>query len=41
MLWDFSVRTDHEIEARKPDLLIIDKSKKNFQIPWKSRKMKG
>ena len=26
MLWDFSVRTDHEIEARRPDLLIIDKS---------------
>ena len=32
MLWDFSVRTDHEIEARKPDLLIIDKSEKNCQI---------
>ena len=32
MLWDFSVRTDHEIEARRPDLLIIDKSEKNCQI---------
>ena len=32
MLWDFSVRTDHEIEARKPHLLIIDKSEKNCQI---------
>ena len=25
-------RTDHEIEARRPDLLIIDKSEKNCQI---------
>ena len=32
MLWDFSVRTDHEIEARRPDLLIIDKNEKNCQI---------
>ena len=32
MLWDFSVRTDHEIEARKPDLLIIDKSENNCKI---------
>ena len=32
MLWDFSVRTYHEIEARRPDLLIIDKSEKNCQI---------
>ena len=32
MLWDFSVRTDHTIEARRPDILIIDKSEKNCQI---------
>ena len=32
MLWDYSVWTDHEIEARRPDLLIIDKSEKNRQI---------
>ena len=32
MLWDFSVRTDHEIEARRPDLLITDKNEKNCQI---------
>ena len=31
MLWDFSVQTDHEIESRRPDLLIIDKSEKNCQ----------
>ena len=32
MLWDLSVRTDHEIEAKRPDLLIIDKNEKNYQI---------
>ena len=32
MLWDFSVRTDHEIEARRLDLLSIEKSEKNCQI---------
>ena len=31
MLWDFSIRTDHDIEARRPDLLIIDKKAKNCQ----------
>ena len=29
MLWDFSIRTDHDIEASRPDLLIIDKREKN------------
>ena len=24
-LWDFSIRTDHEIEARRLDLLVINK----------------
>jgi len=32
MLRDLSVRKDHEIEARKPDLLITDKSETNCQI---------
>ena len=32
MLWDLSVRTDHEIETRRPDLLIIDKRENNCQI---------
>ena len=31
MLWNLSVRTDHEIEPRRPDLLIIDK-RENCQI---------
>ena len=29
---DFSIRTDHEIEARRPDLLIINKRENNCQI---------
>ena len=32
LLWDFSVRTDHEREARSPDLVIIDKRDKSCQI---------
>ena len=25
ILWDFSIQTDHVIEARRPDLLVVDK----------------
>ena len=32
LLWDFSVRTDHEIGARRPDLMIIDKRGRSCQI---------
>ena len=32
LLWDFSVRTDHEIGARRTDLVIIDKRDKSCQI---------
>ena len=32
MLWDFRVRTDHEIEARRLDLIIINKREYNRQI---------
>ena len=32
MLWDFSTRPDHEIEARRPDLLMIDNKENNCQI---------
>ena len=31
MLWDFSIRTDHEIEARRLDLLVIDQNKEQLQ----------
>ena len=32
LLWDFEVQTDHHIEARRPDLIIVDKEKKTCQI---------
>ena len=31
-LWDFSIRTDHELGARSPDLLIVNKREKSCQI---------
>ena len=31
-LWDVSVRTDHEIRARRPDFVIIDKKHRSWQI---------
>ena len=32
ILWDFNVQTDHMIEARRPDMIMIDKVKKVCQI---------
>ena len=32
LLWDFSVRTDYEIGARRSDMMIIDKSDRSCQI---------
>ena len=32
MLWDFSIWTDHKIEARRLDLLIVNKKENNWQI---------
>ena len=28
LLWDFDIQTDHLISARRPDLIIINKKKK-------------
>ena len=28
ILWDFSIQTDHVIEARRSDLLIVDKKER-------------
>ena len=28
-LWDFDIRTDHLISAKRPDLIIINKKKEN------------
>jgi len=25
ILWDFTVETDHVIEARRPDMIVVDK----------------
>ena len=27
ILWDMNIRTDHVIEARRPDMVVIDKAK--------------
>ena len=32
LLWDFEVQTDHHIEARRPDLIIVDKERNTCQI---------
>ena len=53
ILWDVTIQTDHVIEARRPDMVIIDKTKNeckiiDFACPFDSRieerekdKMKG
>ena len=28
--WDFDIQTDHLISARRPDLIIINKTKREF-----------
>ena len=42
ILWDFNIQTDHVIEARRPDMIVIDKETKfakiiDFSIPYDSR----
>ena len=32
LLWDFDIRTDHLITARRPNLIIINKKKKTYKI---------
>ena len=32
LLWDFSIRTDHNIKGWSPDLVLVDKSKKSCHI---------
>ena len=41
-MWDFSIQTDHVIEARRPDLVLIDKKERickviDFAVPGDSR----
>ena len=42
ILWDFSIQTKHVIEARRPDLVVVDKKEKickiiDFAVPGDSR----
>ena len=42
ILWDFSIQTDHFIEARRPDLVAVDKKERiykiiDFAVPGDSR----
>ena len=42
ILWDFSIQTDHVIEARRPDLVVVDKKARtckiiDFAVPGDSR----
>ena len=42
LLWDLNIQTDHLIPARRPDLIIINKSKKickivDFAVPANHR----
>ena len=42
ILWNFSIQTDHVIEARRPNLVVVDKKERSckiidFAIPGDSR----
>ena len=42
ILWDFSIQTDHVIEARRPDLVVVDKKERickiiDFAVPGDTR----
>ena len=32
ILWDFSIQTDHVIEAWRPDLVVVDKKERSCKI---------
>ena len=32
ILWDFSIQTDHVTEARRPDLVVVDKKERSCKI---------
>ena len=40
-MWDFIIQTDHVIEARRPDLVVVDKDRSckitDFPVPRDSR----
>ena len=37
ILRDFEIQTDHLISARRPDLMIVNKKKKNENLPNSGR----
>ena len=42
ILWDFSIQTDHVIESRRPDLVVVDKKDRickiiHFSVPGNSK----
>ena len=42
ILWDFSIQTDHVIEAQRPDLVVVDKKERlckiiDFAVPGDGR----
>ena len=42
ILWDFSIQTDHVIEAQRPDLIVVHKKERSckiidFAVPEDSR----
>ena len=32
ILWDLSIQTDHAIEPRRPDLVVVDKKERSCKI---------
>ena len=41
-MWDFSIQSDHVIEVRRPDLIVVDKKGRtckiiDFAVPGDSR----
>ena len=41
-MWDFSIQTDHVVETRRPDLIVVDKKERSckiidFTVPGDSR----
>ena len=41
-MWDFSIQTDHVMEGRRPDLVVVDKKERSckindFAVPGDSR----
>ena len=32
ILWDFSIQVDHVIEARKPNLVLVDKKRRTCKM---------